>query len=197
MVPEDAAPVDELDRVLGAVREELTRWGIDRFDVAATTERHGLDPQLVARHWPDSASLVLDALAHRPDDDFPPDTGSLLEDLYLLAVGMATILGSQDGPKLHGAHLITDPYLGTVEIRRAAWRARADSLRVIFDRARDRDEIRTGVDPEVCLEMVFAPINMRILYTGEPVTDDYCRKLTEMVWRSIARPATPAHSPIG
>jgi hypothetical protein len=197
MVPHDAAPVDERDRVLGAVREELSRWGIDRFDIAATTERHGLDPQLVAAHWPDSASLVLDALAHRPDDDYPPDTGSLVEDLYLLALGMATLVGSEDGPKLHGAHLITDPDLGTVGIRRAAWRARADALRVVFDRARDRDEIRAGVDAETSLEMLFAPINMRVLYTGEPVTDQYCRTLADMVWRSVARHATPAHSPIG
>ncbi len=196
MVAEDTTPVEELDRVLDAVREELSRWGIDRFDVAATTERHGLDPALVAQHWPDSTSLVLAALAQRPDDT-PPDSGSLLEDLYLLAVGMAALVGSGEGPKLHGAHLITDPYLGTVEIRRAAWRARADSLRVVFDRAHEREEIRSGVNPETSLEMLFAPINMRILYTGETVTDEYCRTLADMVFRSIARDASTAPSPIG
>lgn len=196
MVAKDTTPVEELDRVLDAVREELSRWGIDRFDMAATAERHRLDPALIAQHWPDSTSLILAALAQRPNDT-PPDTGSLAEDLYLLAVGMATLVGSGDGHRLHGAHLITDPYLSTVEIRRAAWRARADSLRVVFDRARERGEIPRGVSAETSLEMLFAPINMRILYTGEPVTDDYCRFLATMVWRSIALDASSGPSPIG
>jgi hypothetical protein len=29
------------------------------------------------------------------------------------------------------------------------------------------------------------PINMRALFTGEPVDDDYCRIVSELVWRAV------------
>jgi len=35
------------------------------------------------------------------------------------------------------------------------------------------------------LELLFAPINMRALFTGEPVDDDYCRTISELVWRAV------------
>jgi hypothetical protein len=186
-VPEETPATDELDRILAAVREELSRWGIDRFDTAATAARHGLDPEIIAQHWPNPSSLVLDALAQRPGGaELPPDTGSFLEDLYLLAQRMAAQVDSDDGRKLHGAHIITDQHLATVDIRRTAWRARADSLLVVFERAQQRGELRDGVDAVTALEMLFAPINMRVVYTGDSVTDEYCRRLADMVWRATA-----------
>lgn len=191
MARDHATSDDQRGTVLQAVRTELGRWGIDRFDLAATVARHRLDDRYISGTWPDTSALVVDALTHRSDDDGPPDTGSLVEDLFQLARGMARLISSTDGPKLHGAHLITDPYLQTVDIRRAVWKSRAEALRVVFDRAHARGEVRSGISPETSLEMLFAPINMRVLYTGEPVSDDYCRTVADLVWRSIAAAGAP------
>ena len=38
----------------------------------------------------------------------------------------------------------------------------------------------------LALELLFAPINMRALYTGMPVDDDYCRTIADMVYRAIS-----------
>lgn len=181
---------DDLAGILAAVRTELGQWGIDRFDVAAMTHRHGLDYQVVTQRWPNPTELILDALADRPTvSAAPPDTGSLLEDLSLLAIGMSELITSEDGRKLHGAHLIADQQLLTVDIRRQAWRARATGLGIIFERAQQRGELREGVDTVAALEMLFAPINMRVLYTGETVDEDYCRLIAEMVYRAISTTA--------
>ncbi|MGW0162590.1 TetR-like C-terminal domain-containing protein [Mycobacterium sp. NPDC003323] len=183
---EAAAPL-ERDRVLAGVLDELARWGIDRFDTAAMVDRHGWNLAAVTEVWPHPDQLILEALTTRPDDQpDAPDTGSLLDDLYVLATSMVALVSDEHSRKLHGAHLIEDPEIANINIRRAAWRARADRMRAIFDRASDRGELRSGVDYDVTLQLIFAPINMRILYTGEPVDDDFCRTLATMVCRAVA-----------
>lgn len=178
---------EDRDRIVAAVHDELARWGIDRFNVAAMAHRHGLDEQSIMQHWPDSESLILDALSRRPGDDAgPPDTGSLRTDLVALAVGMATMVTSAAGRRLHSGHLIGDTYISSVEVRQAAWQARVDSLGVVFERARDRGELREGVDHSTALEMLFAPINMRALYTGGAVDDEYCRTVSDLVYRAVS-----------
>ena len=85
--------------------------------------------------------------------------------------------------------MIGNPALPTTQIRRELWKARSDRLRSVFDRARDRGELIDGVDASTALELLFAPINMRALFTGGPVDDDYCQTIAELVWRAI----TPAN----
>ncbi|MCV7376908.1 hypothetical protein H5P33_29790, partial [Mycolicibacterium arabiense] len=68
------APLDR-DRVLAAVRDELARWGIDRFDTATMVVRHGWDLAAVTEAWPSPDELILEALTTRPDDaPDAPDT---------------------------------------------------------------------------------------------------------------------------
>ena len=178
---------DDDERIVAAVHDELARWGIDRFDVGAMAHRHGLDVDAIQQRWPDPEVLILEALEHRPGDTAPqPDTGSLRTDLFTLAVRMAAMVTSSDGRKLHGGHLIGDVEIASMDVRRSAWLARAATLDVVFERARQRGEITDSADPHLALELLFAPINMRALYTGMPVDDDYCRTIADMVYRAIS-----------
>ncbi|OAN30210.1 TetR-like C-terminal domain-containing protein [Mycolicibacterium iranicum] len=179
-------PSDD-QRIVAAVHDELARWGIDRFDVGAMAHRHGLDAEAIQRRWPDPEVLILEALAHRPGDNAqPPDTGSLRTDLFELAVRMAAMVTSTDGRKLHGGHLIGDVEIASMDVRRSAWMARAATLEVVFERARQRGEINDSVDSHIALELLFAPINMRALYTGMPVDDTYCTTIADMVYRAVS-----------
>lgn len=76
--------------------------------------------------------------------------------------------------------------MGKVDIRRKIWQMRASRLAVVFDRARERGELRDEVEATTALELLFAPINMRALFTGEPIDDRYCRTVGDLVWRAIA-----------
>ena len=179
-------PEEVRERVLTAAYDELTRWGIDRFSIVSLADRHGLDPAVIRQQWGNAERLMLDVLLAWPSREITaPDTGSLRTDLLALAVGMARYLHSDVGRRLHVTHLIENPDLPRVEIRRAVWRARAGSLRIVVERARQRGELRDGVDAPTVLELLFAPIKMRALFTGEPVDDDYCRTVSELVWRAV------------
>jgi len=180
-----ALPAEFRERVLAAAFDELTRWGIDRFSILALADRHRLDPAAIRRQWGDEEHLILDLLLHQNAGLTPPDMGSLRTDLLALAMGMARYIDSEVGRSLQVTHLIGNPGLPTAQIRRALWKARADRLRGVFDRARQRGELLAEVDAETALELLFAPINMRALFTGEPVDDDYCRTIAELVWRAV------------
>lgn len=181
------SPSDD-ERIVAAVHDELARWGIDRFDVGAMAHRHGLDVQAIQARWPDPEVLILDALAHRPGDTAPPpDTGSLRTDLFDLATRMAAMVTSEAGRKLHGGHLIGDTDFASMDVRRSAWLARAATLDAVFERARQRGEIPDDADSFTVLELLFAPINMRALYTGMPVDDPYCQTIADLVYRAVAK----------
>ena len=110
-------------------------------------------------------------------------------DLFDLAVRMAALVTSDAGRKLHGGHLIGDTHAASLDLRQSAWRSRAATLTVVFERARVRGEIRNDVDYFTALELLFAPINMRALYTGEPVDEAYCQTVADMVYRAVSASA--------
>ena len=180
-------PEEFRERVLDAACDELIRWGMDRFSILALADRHGLDPERIHQHWPNAESLVLEALLYWPGTErFDiPDTGSLHTDLLALATWMAGYVSSERGRSLQLAHVIANPNLPTARIRREAWRVRSDSLRVVLERARQRGELRPGVDALSVLELLFAPINMRELFTGEPVDEQYCRTLADLICHAV------------
>ncbi|MCV7212925.1 TetR/AcrR family transcriptional regulator C-terminal ligand-binding domain-containing protein [Mycolicibacterium canariasense] len=182
-----AGPTPEFrDRVHAAAREELTQWGIDRFSIVALADRNGLPVHDILQFWADEATLIIDVLLDGAGRQaVAPDTGSLREDLYALAAGMAAYVSSDQGHQIQGSHLIGEPFLDGIEIRRTLWRVRAQRLSVVFSRARERGELRAGVDAAVALEMLLAPINMRALFTGEAIDDPYCRQVADLVWQAI------------
>ncbi|ORW87990.1 TetR family transcriptional regulator [Mycobacterium sp. IEC1808] len=187
-VGEHSMPEDFRERVLAAAYDELTRWGIDRFRILSLADRHRLDPAAIRQEWGDEDSLMLEVFLAWPSREVTaPDTGSLRTDLFALAAGMTYYVNSEIGRRLQITHIIDNPDLPSARIRREIWRARAETHRVVVDRARERGELRDGVDALTVLELLFAPINMRALFTGEPVDDEYCRIISELVWRAIAR----------
>jgi tetracycline repressor-like protein len=183
-------PVPEEFRksVLAAAYEELTRWGIDRFSVLSMAGRHGLDLELIQQHWSSPDRLVIEVLLCGPDKEsfIVPDTGSLLADLQALAIWMSGYLSSEPGRKLQLAYVIGNPNLPTANLRRAIWRARSDVLQVVVERARRRGELRDDVDAHTVFELLFAPIHMRALFTAEPIDDEYCGTISELVCRAVA-----------
>ncbi|CAN5411676.1 TetR/AcrR family transcriptional regulator [soil metagenome] len=184
-MPTDGTDSGERERIIAAAHDELTRWGIDRFSVAAMAERHGIDPDSVWRYWDDEESVVLEALLDAPSRAIAlPDTGALCDDLAQLASEMAAYLMTDEGRRLLRAHVITNDDSSRISVRRDAWSLGAHALHDIFDRARLRGEISGDVEERMAFELLFAPLNMRVLVTGEAVDDAYCTNLAEWVCRA-------------
>jgi hypothetical protein len=67
------------------------------------------------------------------------------------------------------------------------WRAQFAIVRSVVDRARERGELREGVNTLAAVQLVLAPLTIRALYSDAAVDDDYCAAIAEMAWHALAR----------
>jgi hypothetical protein len=67
------------------------------------------------------------------------------------------------------------------------WRARLAVVRRIIDRARDRGELRDGINSVAAIQIVLAPITIRALYSDALVDDDYCEAIADLAWHALVR----------
>ena len=174
-------------QILAAAFDELTHWGIERFSVQNLSARHHIDPAAIADNWPNEDDLLLDVLLDWPGRILgPPDTGSLVGDLTLMVMGMAAYIGSDAGREIQSALMIPNSSGLRVDVRQKVWQCRSSKMSEVFTRAIARNEMRADLDPRVILQMVMAPINMRVLLTHEPVDEPYLRTLVDLVCRAVA-----------
>jgi len=63
---------------------------------------------------------------------------------------------------------------------------RRDALRGVLDRARERGELRTGIDDELCVDLLVSVIQYRFLISGGPLTTQLADDLSDAILNGIA-----------
>ncbi|MGD1239014.1 TetR-like C-terminal domain-containing protein [Mycobacterium seoulense] len=184
----ESVPADVRARVMPAVLDELSRWGVERFSIEALAERHRLDAAMVYRYWGDRRQLIVDAVLSDVEKlSSGTDTGSLRGDLQALARNVTNRINSEVGRTLLRA-LVMDRRGGHDEATRSRfWRAHFTAMRAVVDRARERGELREGVNTLAAVQIVLAPLNIRVVYSDVPVDDDYCEAIVDLAWHALAR----------
>ena len=164
-------PEEVRRRVLAAAFDELTRWGLERFSVPTMCARYGIDEAVVTRFWGTGRRVALDALLSWSEDILnPPDTGSLRTDLHGLAAGVARQANTELGRSLMRAMVVDGRAAFNDDTRMEFWKQRFAAARSVMDRA---------------MQLVLAPLNVRALYTREPIDDAYCQTIAELAWHAI------------
>lgn len=183
-----AIPADIRARVMPAALDELARWGVERFSIEALAERHHLDPAMVYRYWGGQQRLIVDAaLADAQTFSTATDTGSLRGDLLALARNAADRLNTEEGRTFLRALVMDRRGHHDEETRMMLWGARFAVVRAVIDRARERGELREGVNTLAAVQIVLAPLNIRVLYSDAPIDDRYCVAIADMAWHALAR----------
>ena len=188
-----AIPAEIRARVMDAALDELARWGVERFSVEALAERHHLDAAMIYGYWGDRQRLIVDAaLVDAEALNFATDTGSLRGDLLALARSIAARINTDVGRTLLRALAMDRRGYHNEDTRMKFWAARFAVVRAVVDRARERGELREGVDVLAGLQIVMAPLNIRALYSDAPIDDDYCVAIADLAWHALARkPVNP------
>ncbi|OIN79643.1 TetR/AcrR family transcriptional regulator C-terminal ligand-binding domain-containing protein [Mycobacterium malmoense] len=186
--PNEPVPADIRASVMAAVLDELARWGVERFSVEALAERHRLDAAMIYRYWGDRQRLIVDAaLADVETLSAATDTGSLRGDLRALARNVADRINTEEGRTFLRALVMDRRGHHDEDTRMKFWRARFAVVRAVVDRARERGELREGVNTLAAVQIVLAPLNIRALYSDADVDDDYCVAIADMAWHALAR----------
>jgi AcrR family transcriptional regulator len=184
----DAVPADVRALVMPAALDELARWGVERFSVEALAERHQLDAAMIYGYWGNRQRLIVDAaLADYETLGPATDTGSLRGDLLALARHVVDRNNTEVGRTLLRAMVMDSRGRHDQDTRIKFWRARFAAVRGVVDRARERGELREGVNTLAALQIVLAPLNIRALYMDELVDDDYCVAVADLAWHALVR----------
>jgi AcrR family transcriptional regulator len=185
---DESVPADVRARVMPAVIDELARWGVERFSIEALAERHHLDPAMIYLYWGGRQRLIIDAAIDDVETlSSRADTGSLRGDLLALARAVTDRANTEVGRTLLRAVVMNRAGRHDEHTRVMFWGARFNVVRAVVDRARERGELRDGVDTLAAVMIVLAPLNMRALYSDAPIDDDYCEAIADMAWHAIAR----------
>ncbi len=183
-----AVPADVWALVMPAVLDELARWGVERFSIEALAERHNLDPALIYRYWGDRQQLIVDAaLSDIEGSLWAADTGSLRGDLAALARSVTNRINTDVGRTLLRALVMERRGYHDETTRSRFWQANFQLVRAVVDRARERGELREGVNTLAAVQIVLAPLNIRALYSDAPIDDTYCAAIADMAWHALAR----------
>ena len=175
--------------VLRATSELLAEHGYDGLSVEDVAARAGVHKTTVYRRWPTKSELVFDAVGEQSAEAVPvPDTGDLLDDLRILARQVAANIGSEGGARrsrsLVAAAATSDELAQSM---RAFWSQRLAASAAIVDRAIERRELRPGTDPNLIIESLIGPLWVRLLLTGEPITDDLADQVAQLVAAGATR----------
>jgi hypothetical protein len=188
----DTTEEAELRRaILAAAIEELRVWSFERFSAVTVADRAGVAPEVIDRLWRTTDQLIVDALAtHGRQIVVVPNTGSLRGDLTGYLASLAQYVNTAVGRSLLRTAVVGPNNWAPADARRDTWKTIVDATRVIFDRAKGRNEIRADVDHAAALQLAAGPVFMSGLYSNDPIdTARLPTQIADMVWRALRREA--------
>src|SRR5216683_3994929 len=185
-------------RILDAAWNLLHSAGYAGLSVDEVAQRAGVAKTTLYRRWPTKDHLAI-AVAARMLGEVPiPDTGDLQADLTEFASALAEQLNrvraagtphsaDQADQADRSAGLVAELAAAAArhrdigELVRAGFAVRHALAQARLQRAREREGLRPGIDPELLIEQLVGPIYYRVLITGAPVDRGYAARLTAAV----------------
>ena len=163
--------------------ELLEETGFAELTIEAVAARAGVGKTTIYRWWPTKAVLVADAFKSSvlPETRFP-DTGSLREDLRTQMQRLAIIFRGPRGRILRS--LIgggqSDPEL--IAAFRSRWLLprRIEAIEVV-QRAIDRGELPSHLDPNMLLDALYGPLYFRMLVGHGPLSAAFVNHVCDAV----------------
>ena len=196
MTPAEAAahlrPRVEGDReqeILDAALEVLGEVGYDRLTMDAVAQRAKASKATLYRRWTSKATLVVDALASQKTTPPIPDTGDLRSDLLTAFCGMGG-LTDHDTTSTFGAvmtALSTDPEFAR-EFRTRVLLPKSQLSRTVFQRARERGEVRDDIDLDLVAPALAGIVLHRIFVMGEKPVPTLIEHVVDQIILPAVRP---------
>jgi AcrR family transcriptional regulator len=174
-------------RILEASLEALEELGYPGVTCEAIAERARASKATIYRWWPHKEAVMLEALRESVALELPfPDTGELKEDIRIQLHNFIKLLKAPRGRVFKGliAAAQSDPKVAAAFL--SIWvLPRREFARRALDRY--RKELRRGVDLEMVLDALYAPLYYRLLIGHQPLTIEFANQVTELVWAGISR----------
>lgn len=163
--------------------------GYEALTMERLAERTGVAKTTIYRRWPNISTVVMDAFLAEADLASPiADLASARESL---SVSLRSLVGLYRGPRGETLRALIARAQSDDELRAAMithWvEPRRETARTIIRKGLAAREIRSGLDPDVILDMLYGPIYHRMLvpYHGAELSDSYVDGLIEAVFGGV------------
>ena len=195
MTPAEAAALrprvegDREQEIFDAALEVLGEVGYDRLTMDAIAQRAKASKATLYRRWSSKAALVVEAVASMKGVPEVPDTGDLRSDLIATFCGHGG-LTDHETTATFGAVITavsTDPEFAA-EFRERVVGPKSQASRLVFERARDRGDLRADLDLDIAVPALAGIILHRTFVLGEQPT-------TALIERAIDQIILPAVRP--
>lgn len=188
---------DREQEILDATLEVLADVGYDRLTMDAVASGAKASKATLYRRWTNKASLVIDALHHSKGPAEIPDTGSLRGDLMGVFCGMGGLADPSTVATFASVLTAIARDADFAEAFRTQFVGPKVAVsRQIWERARQRGELREGLDLSL-LEPALAGIVLhRVFIMGEePTPDLITRVIDQIILPAATRESAPSHRP--
>jgi AcrR family transcriptional regulator len=159
------------EAILSAVIHLLREKALHDISIEEIARKAGVGKATIYKWWPSKAYLAFDAFSKRMKEMVPiRDTGNaerdFREQLYALVAFFDSPAGKLLGQFL-GEGQIDEEF--SCLFRERFIKPRRQLIGVIFDRAVKRGQIRSGLDRELVLDMIYGPVFYRMMIRREPL----------------------------
>jgi AcrR family transcriptional regulator len=158
--------------VLAATLSELTETGYAAMTIENVAQRAGVHKTTVYRRWQSRERLVADAVTELAGTRVPfPDSDDISADLRTLARSLVRFLASPVGQAVTAVMQSDAGRIPEVaDAQRRRFEERYRQAEPVIARAIARGELPPGTDPAELVRNVLAPIYLRVLVTGERIS---------------------------
>lgn len=168
-----------------AMFDQLAEVGYARMSMDAVARRAGVGKAAVYRRWRSKEAMLIElveaaVLRHLPD---VPDTGSLAGDVRAF---LDVIVEQAAEPRVRRIALdvlvetTRTPELAAA-LRDVVDKPRRTAAATVLTRAVDRGELAAAVDLELGLDLLIAPLLIRLFRTADQIDDAYLARLTAVI----------------
>lgn len=174
--------------ILEATRELLIEVGVRGLTIEAVAARAGVAKTTVYRRWRSKEDLALAVLLEMAKEIVAvPDLGNVRDELIAFLNAAVRILGrTLMGRVMQG--LVSD-FAANEELGKA-FREQIISLRLaevrlLIERGIERGELRPDVDAVLIHELLFGPVNYRLLITGDKLDNRLGERIVDAILPGI------------
>ncbi len=177
------------EAILKAAVELVMQNGFKALTMDGIAERAGVGRMTIYRRWPNKAAIIMDAFVARVDPGtlFVPGA-PFLESIRLQMRTMAKAFRGKDGTLLRAllAEAQLDPELAVA--LRERWTMPRRKMAVAYFQQGIREGIlRSDVDPNAMIDVLYAPLYYRLQMGTGPLTDAYVDEIFTHAMRGLRK----------
>ncbi len=167
--------------ILRAALDEVVKNGFRGLTVDVIAAKTGIGKMTIYRRWPNKAAIVMDALLALigPSTAFPANDRAITSIRLQMRLQTQFFLGKygQVIKALLGEAQF-DPELATAF--RDQWIApRREMTKEVLKLAIEQGDLKSGIDLELVIDMLYAPIYYRLQIGSGPINDQFTDELLE------------------